>query len=153
MGYASYLDSIRDRINTELHSLKVISNGDALWTEGMSLVQKSKALVAVCENLLRTVTDHIELASDPAVDLSHEIVTLRRENASLREENNAMRQHVSEGSALKIKVRDLQEENEDLKKQLTSTICRKGRLAGQLQESQKKKHKLEKEKRGLRRRR
>lgn len=77
MGWASYLEDIIDKLNSDLDRVKRDTSS------GLNQSAHVQALVRVCERFLVAIDEHLELATDPKLDLAHEVVTLREANASL----------------------------------------------------------------------
>ena len=146
MGFASYLDSIRDKINIELHSLREISNESSrARPDDPFLVKKISSLIRVCEDLLQTVEQHEEIASDPSMDMSHEILRLAGEVERGKEENGRLSRIVETYVGYKDKYEKIERERKIMERQLTDAVSKTGRQAGQLYELKKKYSKLEKE--------
>jgi len=71
MGWVSYLEDVRDRLNDDLFRMKQTLS-DAKTTSstgGDDYVDQSRAIVHACEKFLTEIVGAIDMATDPEVEL------------------------------------------------------------------------------------
>jgi chromosome segregation ATPase len=84
MGYASYLEDIRERLDQQIATLRAAQHDPAARAEQSN--REAQSLLAACEQTLSQVDDLMELVSDPHFDLAYEITQLDKEKADLQSE-------------------------------------------------------------------
>ncbi len=83
MGWVSYLEDKLDRLNSDLDSIRRARKSESPKST-LDSEQHLKALVRVCEKFMADIRKHLDLATDPDVDVADEVLTLRKENAALQ---------------------------------------------------------------------
>src|SRR5687767_12475823 len=81
MGYASYLEDIRDRLEEAMAGVQTVSSGMAAEQR-----RKTQGLLDACKVTLAQIDEFRDLVDDPRFDLAYEIAELDREKAELRKE-------------------------------------------------------------------
>lgn len=109
MGYASYLEDIRERLDEQAVALRAaLEQPSARATE---IKREAQSLLDACERTLRQVDELMELVSDPHFDLAYEITELDREKAELQRE-------VTRLGAQRVRLLDHVQRLEDEQKRL-----------------------------------
>lgn len=127
MGWVSYLEDISERLTDDLARLDklVAPDGTApvnVWVEVRTVF--AKALITV-----RDLRQHLDLATDPEVDLSARIIQLERENRRLKQELDGK----SSGSReLEVKVTTLTGQLADAKSRARESEKHNRKLQAQL---------------------
>ena len=123
MGYASYLEDIRERIDQQIGVLRAALEDPS--ARAAELKREAQSLLDACQQTLRQVDELSELVTDPHFDLALEITELDKEKAELQSEINRLE---AQRSALHAHVRSLERDRKDLKderKRLKSQIALK----------------------------
>ena len=80
MGYASYLEDIRDRLSDNLQGLRT----SLARTEGsIDIRPHAQSLLTACEQVIADISRHLDMASDPSMDAAAEVFQLREQNSYL----------------------------------------------------------------------
>ncbi len=127
MGWASYLEDISERLTDDLARLEKLvgPKGAApvnVWVEVRTVLTKAS-------NTVRDLQNHLDLATDPDVELSARVIELERENRRLRQELDGK----SSGSReLEVKVTTLMGQLADAKSRAKESEKRNRKLQEQL---------------------
>jgi len=120
VGYASYLEDIRERLDQQAVALRAALQEPftrAAETKRQSAETKRQAqsLLDACERTLRQVDELTELVSDPHFDLAYEITQLDQEKAELQ---NEIKRLEGQRSGLVDHVRGLEADRKSSKAEL-----------------------------------
>ncbi len=122
MGYASYLEDIRDRLAEDLdlmtRGLKELEESrydgsDASLITGQ--VQRITTIHRQCEALLSEIDRLLDLATAPEVDVAFQLTKAREENQKQKVKYQILYRQLAETDE---KLRKAQEENKKIKKEL-----------------------------------
>lgn len=81
VGYASYLEDVRNRLDEAMHELR-----DAPVVGAAVSRKKTEALLEVCQATLDQLDELREMVDDPRFDLAYEVAQLDREKEGLSAE-------------------------------------------------------------------
>lgn len=123
MGWASYLEDIVDKLNSDLNQVKRDTS------EGLDRSAQVRALIRVCERFLAGINEHLELATDPDLDLA---------NASL-----GRRLGILEDADRRLK--ELTARHSELQQRFDEANGKAARRYAEIKEWEKKYERLEKE--------
>lgn len=112
VGYASYLEDILNRLGHDLRGL-----GATLDASGWSTAREVEArkLLRRSEELVYDILQHWEYATDPHLDLAHELVRVKQERAKAIAECERFQDDVA---ALRRELADAKKANRALDKAL-----------------------------------
>ena len=132
MGWTSYLEDIIDKLNSDLDRVK----RDA--SVGLNQSAHVQALIRVCERFLAAINEHLDLATDPKLDLAHELFTLRETNALLSRRLNNMEE-------ADRKLKELTVKHAELQKRFDEVNGKAAKRFAEIKEMEKRYGRLEKE--------
>jgi chromosome segregation ATPase len=84
VGFASYLEDIRERLDEQAVALRAALLDPS--ARDAEIKRQAQSLLDACERTLRQVDELTELVSDPHFDLAYEITQLDGEKAELQSE-------------------------------------------------------------------
>lgn len=113
MGYASYLEDIRERLDQQAVALRAALQEPS--ARAAAIKRQAQSLLDACERTLRQVDELTELVSDPHFDLAYEITQLDREKAELQSEIKGLE---GQRSGLVDHVRGLEADRKRSKEEL-----------------------------------
>jgi chromosome segregation ATPase len=119
MGWASFLEDIRDRLTSDMHAFRA-AGGEALSIGGGSvpdseILRRAQALFNACERVLADIQSKLEMAADPGLDMAYEIDHLTHERKRLHQE-----------------IRDLEARREGLRERIATLESRERGLKDEL---------------------
>lgn len=139
MGWVSYLEDKLDRLNSDLEQIK--KHRDPRGKRKLATSEDENrlhALIRVCERFVRDINRHLEIATDPELNLADELLQLRNENQVLREKVKVLDD--TQSSLTQIVQRCSQ-----LQKDFDRANRRASKHYAQLEELSRRHKKLEKE--------
>src|SRR5215218_5819914 len=137
MGWASFLENILQRLNSDLDLIKESRNADRRKPT-KETERHLNALIRVCEKFMAEIRTHLDLATDPDVDVAHEIIELRKQNAALTTK-------VALLAETEIKLANTQSRCQQLQKDFDHANGRAAKNYAQLEELDRRYKHLEKE--------
>lgn len=132
MGWASYLEDIVDKLNSDLNQVRRDTS------EGLDRSAQVRALIRVCERFLAGINEHLELATDPELDLANELIKLREANASLERRLGILEDADS-------RLQDLAAKHSELQQRFDEANGKAAKRYAEVKEWEKKYERLEKE--------
>jgi chromosome segregation ATPase len=111
MGFASYLEDIRDRLLENVSSINA-----ALEQKNASETRaQAKALLVACERVLDSINCHLDIATDPQVNLAFEVTELEGQQRRLQVSVALLE---GEKERLRVAIEQLQQDKHTLMVQL-----------------------------------
>ncbi len=118
MGFASYLENILERLNRDLvHPTKrwLAENEKELPSR---LRDQLAEFMRRCQQMESDLHEHLKLATDPQMDLAHEVRTLRRDKEMSQQRIKTLEHELRQLKKDHERFLDLNEQNSQLKKEL-----------------------------------
>lgn len=140
MGWVSLLEDKLERLHSDLDLIRKTrptrerrKNYSASETE-----RHLDALIRVCESFIRDIHKHLEIATDPEMELADELLEKRKENQMLSEKARTL-------DETKTKLKDLTHMVNKLQKDFDAANGRAGKYYAELEECRRRYKHLEKE--------
>ncbi len=127
MGFASYLENIVERIASDLSNVEAVVREDHVESIGPIVLPRLHVLIDECKRLLDEIRACFDLATDPQVDLAHEVMLLRHQNAYLARK-------AEEVDALKEELKSARHHCSELEQELVRTRIKYGGKAADVKE-------------------
>jgi hypothetical protein len=126
VGYASYIEDIQKRFESDLHLLREETK-ELLDTAGSDNLHKAAVLFSACERILGEIKRLAKMTREPRFDMAYEITRLYEEQKRLELDVRVLRanrekalKHNSglegENKALRLEVKRLKQENTELRR-------------------------------------
>lgn len=133
MGWASYLENIVERLNSDLNQIKKDYRdiGTKKTVSTYEIEKRLHALIRVCESFVRDINAHLEIATDPELSLADEVLELREKVKILEDTQN--------------KLSEMDEKCNRLQMDFDRANGRAGKNFAELEEMKKMYRKLEKD--------
>jgi chromosome segregation ATPase len=141
MGWVSFLEDKLERLNSDLDQIRRSrkTRDPKLKKQSTSDAERHLyALMGVCESFMRDIHKHLELATDPEVELADQLLTVKSENEILRGQLKTLNQTQTRLAELTHKCGRLQ-------KDFDQANGRAGKYYAQLEELNRRYKHLEKE--------
>jgi chromosome segregation ATPase len=140
MGWVSLLEDKLERLNSDLDQIRrTRPTRERRKSHSVSEAERHlDALIRVCEMFMRDIRKHLELATDPEVDLADEFLEERKENQILRDRVRIL-------DDTQTKVSDLSSQVAKLRKDFDTANGRAGKHYAELEECRRRYKHLEKE--------
>lgn len=88
MAWVSYLEDIIERFTAELDGFK--TKIDTTDESSIDHRKAAQALISQCRGLLSEVEGHLDLATDPSLDLAHENTSLKKQLKEIEIKKNSL---------------------------------------------------------------
>jgi predicted nuclease with TOPRIM domain len=132
MGWASYLEDIIERLSSDLDEIRNASTPD------IERPAKLRALIRVCERFIADINEHLEVATDPQLDLANELIKLKEANRRLGLKANLLEENQQ-------RLKELETKYSNLEKRFNEVNGKSAKRYAEMKELEKKYEKLEKE--------
>lgn len=135
MGWVSYVEDILDRLFDDLQSMSsIIEQPDA---KQANIYEQWWLWRTKADQLLRDLRDHLEVATDPAIDVADEVLRLKRQQDKLKtkaelasnaaiqvwkERDNALHQLQAVKDELKQREKEIKKLKRDIEQQLSENL-------------------------------
>jgi chromosome segregation ATPase len=141
MGWVSFLEDKLDRLNSDLDQIRRSRKSRDTQSKKQSTSDAERhlhALIGVCEGFMRDINKHLEMATDPKLEMADELLELRKENHILRGKVKIL-------DGTQTKTAQLAQKCSQLQKDFDNANGRAGKYYAQLEDIGRRYKHLEKE--------
>ncbi len=141
MGWVSFLEDKLERLNSDLNQIRRSRKSRDLKSKKQSIPDAERhlfALMGVCDSFMRDINKHLELATDPKLELADELLTIKRENEIL---NGKLKDH----EQAQARLAELTQKCNQLQKDFDHANSRAGKYYAQLEDMNRQYKHLEKD--------